>query len=388
MDLTRWVMPENLNMCANKAIAEADILEAHRFIYLFFDENDIENHNTGNIIHGNTIIGKAIQINLSISKGGNKIIDLSPWERGSKNSTYMTVAMYVYDTLFETDITNFTGAQFTLVNSLVSSTTNDYDLRKAFMNGENLYSKDLRDKPEKKNILSNGLYQGAPSIPEPMYYTMAQQEIAEDDIYCLTALTNSVVHIGEELLDDFTHISVMNVGMMDSMLPIIREKIYEVRNNVRSSDYKLNMYDSTELSEMLLFQDFNSMQSGYTYIYDTNMGVNIIKTGKAYLPFQNYQFKDKMSGDIERTLDIIKAHAKQVEQQFGAVRMVFTPLYFGDKQDVVFKDYNKDNQPILKENINIDNGMKVQDEIIERLYDVEDSESLEIDYTNNNEEIW
>ena len=34
------------------------------------------------------------------------------------------------------------------------------------------------------------------------------------------------------------------------------------------------------------------MQNGYTYIYDTNMGVNIIKTGKAFIPFITAGYPD------------------------------------------------------------------------------------------------
>lgn len=380
MKLNCWEKPTKYVCDVGKGFEEAEILEAHRFIYLFFDPLDIENHEKGDIVNGNSIIGKAIQVNLSISKGGKNNLDLLPWIRGSDNSTYMTIGMYVYDTLFDTDITNIASAQFTLLNSMVSSTTNDYDLKKAMTNGVNVYSKDLRDKPDKKEKIASTLTQGAPNIPEPMYYTMRQQEAEEDDCYCLTALSSSVVHNGAELLDDFTRISVMNVSLMDTLEPQIREKLYEIRNSVRRSDYNVNMYDSTELSDWLLYQDFESMQSGYTYIYDTNMGVNIIKTGKAFIPFREYQFNDKMVNDLNRTLDVIKSHAKQVEKQFGNVRMTFTPLLFGDRNDVYFRDYNDDNQPLLKNEVNIDNGTKVQNEITERV-SMNDEDSFEFDMT-------
>ena len=354
------------------SITESGIIESHRFIYLFFDSGDIINHKEG-IINppGTKIIGKAIQINLSISKGGSDNLDLAPFVRGSNNSTYMSVSMYVYDTLFDRSITNIRDAQFTLVNSMASSTTNDYDLKKAMTNGVNLYEKDLRDKPEIKDIISFATSSCAPSIPEPMYYTMKQQELDLDEIYCLTALDTTVVHTGNDLVDENTRISVMDTSLMDTLEPRLKAKLYEVRGMNLNPASGVNMYDQTELSNWLMYQDFESMQNGYTYIYDTNMGFNIIRTGKAFLPFAKYQFEDKMLSDIERTKDTIIRHAKTVEKQFGPVRMVFTPLYFGDKTDTYFKDFNPDHQPVIKEKINIDNESKIKTEISTLVNDYE-----------------
>lgn len=342
---------------------EANIIDAHRFFYMFFSNEDIEDFKMKREDPKKIYYGKAIQINLSISKGGKDNIDIVPWIRGSENSTYMTIGMYIHDVVCEKSISNYGPAKFILNESMVSSTLNDYDIRKSMVNGTNIYSKDIRDKEDKKYILSSMIMDSAPSIPDPMFYTMRQEELYEDDLYCLTSLDVVVTHIGQELFDEVTSISIMDISEMDTLEPLMRSKIYALRNSMKISDYNVNMFDSTELSKCTLYHDFMSMQHGYTYIYDTNLGVNVVKNKRSYTPFTKYQFNDKLQFDIMSTLDMIKLYAKDLEKDLGPVRLTFTPLYYGDKVDAFFKDWKIDNQPVIKKQVGIDNGSKVQNEI-------------------------
>ena len=342
---------------------EANIIDAHRFFYMFFSNEDIEDFKMKREDSKKIYYGKAIQINLSISKGGKDNIDIVPWIRGSENSTYMTIGMYIHDVVCEKSISNYGPAKFILNESMVSSTLNDYDIRKSMVNGTNIYSKDIRDKEDKKYILSSMIMDSAPSIPDPMFYTMRQEELYEDDLYCLTSLDVVVTHVGQELFDEVTSISIMDISEMDTLEPLMRSKIYALRNSMKISDYNVNMFDSTELSKCTLYHDFMSMQHGYTYIYDTNLGVNVVKNKRSYTPFTKYQFNDKLQFDIMSTLDMIKLYAKDLEKDLGPVRLTFTPLYYGDKVDAFFKDWKIDNQPVIKKQVGIDNGSKVQNEI-------------------------
>ena len=342
---------------------EANIIDAHRFFYMFFSNEDIEDFKMKREDPKKIYYGKAIQINLSISKGGKDNIDIVPWIRGSENSTYMTIGMYIHDVVCEKSISNYGPAKFILNESMVSSTLNDYDIRKSMVNGTNIYSKDIRDKEDKKYILSSMIMDSAPSIPDPMFYTMRQEELYEDDLYCLTSLDVVVTHVGQELFDEVTSISIMDISEMDTLEPLMRSKIYALRNSMKISDYNVNMFDSTELSKCTLYHDFMSMQHGYTYIYDTNLGVNVVKNKRSYTPFTKYQFNDKLQFDIMSTLDMIKLYAKDLEKDLGPVRLTFTPLYYGDKVDAFFKDWKIDNQPVIKKQVGIDNGSKVQNEI-------------------------
>lgn len=369
MKFTMWDKPDKWVTENNSVLGDANILEVKRFFYLFFDQDAMNNYKCNRELKTDTIHGKAIQINLALMKGGNENIDIVPWYRGSNNTTYMVITMYIYDTIFYGSIRNFKSAKFMLTEALTSGTMNDYDIKKAMICGYNVYSRDLRDKPDKKNMLNSCIMESAPSIPEPQYYSMTQQECLEDDIYCLTSMDIAIEHEGWELLDDYTSISVMDVLEMDTLEPIMKNKLYQVRNSVKQSDYKIKVFDSTELSDYTLYQDFMSMQNGYTYIYDTNMGVNIIRTKKAFIPFTNYQFKDKLQADIESTLATITRYAKGVEKDLGPVRLNFTPLYYGDKIDTYFKDWNPDNQPTLKKDVGIDNGSKLKNDIAERTYE-------------------
>lgn len=372
MKLNTWNKPTQYLNNISFELEQSEILEAHRYIYLFFSPEDILNHQNNTNIPHNKIYGKAIQINLAIA-GSNEDIGIVPWMRCT-NGTNMYACMYTYDVLFDTDIANFVTAQFTLLNAMAVSSTNDYSLNKTLSNGASVYSKDLRDKPDMKRLLSQKSMEMSPSVPPPQYYTPTHQNISEDEVYCITSLETAIQFEGQELLDDYTRISVMNVLDIDTMEAKLRDKLYQVRAARNNPVSKVKTYDSTSLSDELLFQEFESMQNGYTYIYDTNMGVNIIKTGKAFIPFGKWQFQDKMVNDIERTLDIVKLHCRNIEREHGPVRMMFTPLYFGDKLDVVFKDYNPDNQPVLKNNVNIDNESKIKNEIADEIFDAQQFE--------------
>jgi len=369
MKLDVWSKPSKYMSERGYEYEDAGLIETHRFIYLFFDQNALDNHESKNIINGQRIYGKAIQINLSVSHGGSDNIDLPPWIRGTDNSTYITCGMYIYDTIFETDITNIYSARFILNESLISSTTNDYNIKKAMLNGTNIYSKDIRDKPEKKAIISASIYEFAPSVPDPMYYTVRHQEAVEDDMYCLTSIDTVVEHEGKDLYDTDTRVSVMNMSLISTLEPKMKQRIYDLQSQINKSDRRIKMYNSVDLSDELLYQDFESMQNGFTYIYDTNAGTNIVKTSKSFMPFAKYQFNDKLQYDLERTLIAIKNHAKCIEKEFGPVRIHFTPLYFGDKADVYFKDWKPENQPIIANKYDVDNGFKVQNNINTQLVD-------------------
>jgi hypothetical protein len=312
-------------------------------------------------------------MNLAIADSKNEI-DSLPWMRCT-NGTTMFACMYTYDVLFDTDITNFVSARFTLLNAMAATSTNDYNLGKTMMNGATLYSKDLRDKPDVKDLLSKATMAAAPVIPPPQFYTPTHQNLSEDEIYCITSLETAIEFEGQELLDDTTRISVMNVMDIDTMEAKIRDKLYQIRAARNNPLSGVKTYDSTELSDMMIFQELESMQNGYTYIYDTNMGVNILKTGKGFIPFKKWQFEDKMVNELETTLNLIKSHCRQVEKEHGSVRMVYTPLYFGDKLDVMFKDYSPEHQPVLKNKINVDSDIKIKNEISEQIFEAKEFEN-------------
>ena len=372
MKIGVWSKPDKWLAEVGYDLGQADILEAHRFIYLFFDQNAIDNHELHQTVKGELIYGKAIQINLSISKGGKENITLVPWMRNNENSTHMVATMYCYDTVFETDITNIYSAKFILNEAMISGIMNDYNINKAMLCGENFYEKDFRNNRSKKEALNRFISVNSPDIPDPMYYTIKHQETCEDDLFNLNSLNTLIEHEGKDLYDDNTRISVMNMTLIDTLEPKMRKKIYDIRHQVQMSDFKINNYDQTQLSEECLYNDFQSMQHGYTYIYDSQAGINVISEEKlpngkikrtGYMPFKKYQFDDKLQHDIEETIRNIKDHARDVEKQFGSVRIHFTPLYFGDKTDIFFKDWKADNQPILKDKVDIDNSFKLSNEI-------------------------
>lgn len=374
------IQPKRTFFLSDPNMEQSGIIECKRLIYLFFDTNDLINDREGLIMNGETIIGKAIQVNLAIVEGGKSNIDIMPWIRGSNNSTYMVMNMYTYSTRFETSIRNINGAEFVLENSIASSSTNEYDCKRCITNGITLYSKEFREDPVKKEFLSDlsGL---SPEIPEPIYYTMRQQEAECGDVYSLTSLSTVISHLGYELIDDNTQVSMLDMSLMDTFNIKVRDRMKEIRYILNTSSFgDINMYDTTQLSNEMMFNVIESLQSGYIYQYDSQLGRGINTTSKSYLPFSKFRIKDEMRTNLERSIDSVEAHAKDLEKQFGSIRLMFTPSYRGDKIDVYFKDYAPDHQPVIKNISNIDTGNKIDDEITERL---SDCETDEMSYDNN-----
>ena len=385
MKLRVWNNSDKFLDDCSRQLKEANILEAHRFIYLFFSHDDLIRDKNNEFSSTDVIIGKAIQVNMAISQGADNI-EMSPMFRmNCQNSTVMSMTMYFYDVVFHGSIRNVNDGLFSMTNAISTSTMNDYDSRMAMSNGQNFYSKDIRDDPNKKRKLSNLLYYSAPNIPEPMYYSMMHMENEKDEIYCITSIDTSFSLNGYELIDDKTRISIMNMSSMDSMIPQLKNKMYDIRNMTNIKTSPIKMCDSTELSSLMLYNDVESMQNGYMYSYDSEIGRQLEKTSKSMIPFGEYQFKDKMVQDLERMMDGVESYGRSLEREFGSVRIIYTPLYFGDKVDIYFKDYKPDNQPIIKTNTNIDSGMKVHDEISHILTDI--SSMDEFDDTDDDEEL-
>lgn len=378
------LQPKSPLILRDPNLDQSGIIETKRFLYLFFDSNEIYNYKNGTQnIPGTVILGKAIQVNMALVEGGRENIDIMPWIRGGNNSTYMVINMYTYDTRFDTNIRNIDNAEFTLVNSIAASSTNDYDLRRCITNGISLYSKDFRDDDMKKSLFEgdNGL---SPGIPEPLYYTMRQQEAEIGDVYSIQALNTVIVHFGFELVDSNTRVAIMDMSDMDTMNLQLRDRMKEIKYMVNSGSnfHDIDMYDTTQLSSEMLYGVLESLQSGYTYIYDTDFGKNIRKTKLSMIPFNKYRMKDEMVANFDRALDTVDLHAKDLEKKFGHIRLTFTPSYRGDKIDVYFKDYKPDHQPVIKNVSNIDSGEKINEEITERLSDFDDDQTDDFYETN------
>lgn len=365
MKLSNWNKSDSFMSDEERILKESNILEANRFIYLFFDDIDIlyEKNKIKNGYEDKNYIGKAILVNTSISKGiCTDITPLFTADINSNNISSMLMNMYIFDVVIPNSMKNVKEGMFILSNSISSCTLNDYDLRKNISCGSSFYSKEIRDNEYKKEFLDSRLLMTSPNIPDPKFYTQEHQNQMTGEYYCITSFNVSLRYEGNELIDDFTTVSIMNMNAMDTMIPQLRDKIYKVRYDNEHSDK--NLCDPTELSDLLLYNEVESMQHGFTYIYDTQMGSNILTNGNnTYLPFRKYRFNDEMKTNIERTNNNIIDYCRYIEQIFGSLRLTITPTYYGDKIDVFFKDSKPENQPVLKNNISIDNETKVVNEI-------------------------
>ena len=121
MKLNTWNKPTQFLNDVGFELEQSSILEAHRYIYLFFAPEDILNHQNNTTIPHNQIYGKAIQINLAIA-GSDEEIGVVPWMR-CENGTTMYACMYTYDVIFDTDISNNVNFALTKLDISVSNIT-------------------------------------------------------------------------------------------------------------------------------------------------------------------------------------------------------------------------------------------------------------------------
>ena len=75
-----------------------------------------------------------------------------------------------------------------------------------------------------------------------------------------------MVYNGSELIDNSTNISVMNMSLWDTFEPQIAVKISEIKNMVKSPSSGVNMYDMTQLSNWLLYDELQSMAWLYVHL--------------------------------------------------------------------------------------------------------------------------
>lgn len=308
------------------ALSKANIVENKRFLYLFVDRTEYENKTV--------TIGKCAQINVSVTKGdGDAFNTITNYDTIDTN-------VYFYDVFFQNTVVDIKNAIFTLTSAFGSRIVNDFDGKQTFQHNVGLYSKLICGNTEFIDMLDND---SEIAIVPPIYYTSAHMYLKEFDMYGILHVDSVLVYSGEELIDTGTSVSMMDIRNWDTMVLSLKEFLGEssLKTPVSILDVSNTMFPITARTNIQ-----NSV-----FIYDTHDGVNI-KGG--FLPFQRYYIKEKIPelfGSIKHNIESV---AKELEREYGPLRLFYVPQYSGDKVKLIFKDYAIDHQPLTYTKSNVD----------------------------------
>lgn len=319
-----------------KRIDEAGIFACAREIYVFVDENILKSM-------GDVPVGKAVIINYSMSKSEG-ILDRCDYRHPSNH--IMLFNMYWFDVDFVKGVRKVKEAIFTLTGAFSSSTTNIWCTPEptAYSIGNSLYNSSVTNDNEVMDYfedveINNNL------IPEPLYYNIEHMDKLTRNYCALNSNTSLYVYSGDQLIDNRTMISVLDMNKWDTFNTT---KMMEL-NNIREND-DIHSLDSTEITDNLFTASSNSLISGLIYGYDTLTGkVDIVydKDIPVHVPFFKYQVPKKVENEIKTIQNNILEIGKMVEGEFGNVQILYSPGRAGDRLKTNFRDYNPDNQPSL-----------------------------------------
>ena len=355
-------------------ISGAGIFKCMRELHLFVNKA-YEN------ISGEGGFGKAILLNQSLSES-SKVIDSSIVR--NSNAMLLLMNLYDFDVEFIGSSKNYLNSYFTLNNAFSNSETIDYNEKQHFKNGNSLYKNlaklDLNHPVYHEYMI--GIEMRNILIPKPKYYSIHQEDKHGEYDGGLNEIYDEIVYQGRELIDrGRTSVFVHDLSEWDRYLANLmnRDDIFEHKvntyiNNRESSslDEKENYVNPMDITDRLFQFTAPSMIEGLVYTYDTSGKYRTNKNpdGNAALygipnvplatPFAPYRMADNLNLSVKSTLDVFDMLGQSLEAEYGNIDMFYSPSRYGDRLKIVFNDYKKDNQPIVKskDGTNINKVMK------------------------------
>ncbi|MGL4950076.1 MAG: hypothetical protein ACRC5M_06810 [Anaeroplasmataceae bacterium] len=316
-----------------------------RKIIFFIDRTEYE--------AGTCHVGKAIQINLSMEEG----TDMKSFGVMSPNSNTIKNAVYKYDVFFPYGPSSIDDASMILRDAYSTEEINDFDNRNQYRNDIGLYNKELSSDTYKMEAFNSvGKLFRTSVIPLPKYYTEEQQTKEEGDAYSIIWVDHALNYDAGDLIDPFTIVEFHDIKTYDTMIPFLEREIKEKSN-------ESNNINSVNIISDLFIPTTECLLNGYTFIYDTQDGMNILSNKLTSIPFAEFRIKENMIANLQGMKDLVESEAKYIEKKYGSIRMYYVPLMSGDKLSIKYKDYANENQPGFNKTA-IDKGYTIADNLL------------------------
>lgn len=346
----------NLFMDTEKSIEIAGIKEYYRRMYIFIDRDEYQQF-------GTVKSGKMFLINCSMTyTTKNLYINHGELLR-------FVINMYSFQVEFINGFRNLDTSICTLEEGYLNDGYNDLIKRRYNPENQILYD-NLRslNNPYLKEELLNTEYQSYDVLPDPKYYTSNQQWLAEKEEPCpLNSIYHTLVYKLGDLKDNKTEIVILRNSDWQTFV----EKKLQTLRTIREEDYydpiaqKVNI---NLLLQDLFFYNAETNLQGLIFSYDSQVGDVIITHDKRFpvtMSFANHRFDEQKTKHILDLKERLNKSIKSMENEHGSLLLYYSPYLQGDFFQVHFKDYKKENQPIVTESNKIDKIYSLDSAIID-----------------------
>lgn len=136
-----------------------------------------------------------------------------------------------------------------------------------------------------------------------------------------------------DLIDNFTTIQFNDISKYDTMRLELLGKIVNVENTFRKS---------IEVPCALGSAFTSYVGKGTIFIYDSDaFGLNKdgVNAKGGIIPLGEYYNKPWLADNLKNSLDMFRYNCKDIESEYGHVRVLFNPDAIGNKYKIRFKDY-------------------------------------------------
>lgn len=308
--------------------------------------------------------GKAIQINLSAEAG---YINDFMRSIGSTNKNSSTVknTVYTYSVFFPNGAKDLDSANLLLEDAYSIDQNTDFDAKLNYNSNVGIYDKNISTTEGKVQSLRQTMF-GTSDIPLPQYYTNDHQIKNEREMYSIIWTEEKLIFEGHELIDPFTRIEIRDIESWDTMVPLLHQRI-QMKSAKRSECNTVNF-----ISDLFLPTTESMMSGIYAFIYDSKLGIGVktVKPGSK-IPMGEFRLKENMINQLQYLKDLVEIQSKTIEEIHGNIRLYYLPMLSGDKINISFLDYNKDNQPDFNKS-KIGKEYTIREEVTRIVNDIEE----------------
>lgn len=321
----------------------AKIKEYYRKAFFFVDKN------TFKINDGTIKTGKLFLMNCSMSY----VNQSSTYNYG--DFLRFVINMYTFNVEFVNGTNDFNNAICTLMEGYSNDGFSDLNTKKYFSDTQIIYDNIIsNNNSDFKQSLIDMEYHSYDVMPEPKYYTSNHQFIETgEEPMMLNTVYQSFVYLFNELKDNSTSIVVLPY---DQYQTFKNEKLKKLRA-IRIDDelyQKQSNIDLSPIIEDLFYYNADIVLEGLIFSYDTNIGDVVISHDKRIpvtMSFSKHRFDEQKVDHILNMKDRIRNTMKMLEKEHGNILLFFSPYSYGDMLQTYFRDYNKNNQPEISNQV-------------------------------------
>jgi hypothetical protein len=228
------------------------------------------------------------------------------------------------------------------------------------------------DRDSAKRVIDNINGGTNTTVVYPQYYTEGHMHLKEGEYYPMYAYDIACNVMGQELYDSSTRVVFLDINLWDSMRTEIMQKF---QNELITDSPIAQIRRTFDFSDEITSSFENFIGEDSVFIYDSDgKGLGIpgytIKNGT--VPLKDYFHMDFIKKNVNFALESFIFRCRDIEKDYGHVRIICAPNFVGSKIKARFKDYIPGNEPIQnlndKTTASIDGGFKTENEVNDYIY--------------------